>query len=185
VSGGSHASYKLRHMLKKSVSQSAREGRGHGSDQGEVWKEVGRQMGSLGSQSPTAAMADTYGAHQVRLDEFRERLRYPEGATGLAVAVGGKVASVDLFDKPSTCRKVWDRLLTGVVLDALEVGPGEVRAGAADVLQVLTALRDAPWQPRQAVGAGEEFRAEMEGDRHASALVFNRTVVHGSLVVAG
>src|SRR5262249_37540354 len=39
----------------------------------------------------------------------------------------------------STCRKVWDRLLTGVVLDALEAGPteerppggGRVRAGAS------------------------------------------------------
>ena len=64
-SGGSHASSKLRHVLKKSVSQSAREGRGHGSNQGEVWKEVGRQMESLGSHSATGAMADTYKANQV------------------------------------------------------------------------------------------------------------------------
>src|SRR5262249_52344656 len=70
ASGGSHASAKLRHVLKKSVSLSAKEGRGHGSDQGEVWKEVGRQMNSLGSHSFTGAMADTYEANRNRLAEF-------------------------------------------------------------------------------------------------------------------
>lgn len=185
ASGGSHASAKLRHVLKKSVTQSAKEGRGHGSDQGEVWKEVGRQMHALGSQSPTGAMADTYGTHQGRLAEFREQLKYVEGATGLAVAVRGKVASVDLFDKPSTCRKVWDRLLTGLILDALEAEPPQEQAGTAVVQTVLASLRAAPWQQIQAVGTGEEFRAEIEGDRYASALTCNGAMVHGSLVIAG
>jgi hypothetical protein len=185
ASGGSHSSPKLRHVLKKSVSRSAGEGRGHGSDQGEVWKEVGRQMASLGSQSPTGAMADTYAAHQARLDEFRGRLQYVEGASGLAVAIGGKVASVDLFDKPSTCRKVWDRLLTGPVMDALEAGPAESLVGGDEVQATLAALRAAPWKQSPAVGAGEEFRADLDGDRHASALAYAGSVVHGSLVAMG
>jgi hypothetical protein len=138
---GSHSSSKLRHVLKKSVTRSAREDQGHASDQGEVWKEVGRQMVALGSYSPTAAMADTYAAYEGRLNEYRDRLKYVEGATGLAVAVGGKVVSVDLFDKPGTCRKVWDRLVTGVVLDALEAGPAKQQIGEADVRQALACLR--------------------------------------------
>ena len=52
ASGGSHSSPKLRHILKKSVSQSAGEGRGHESDQAGVWKEVARQMAFLGSATP-------------------------------------------------------------------------------------------------------------------------------------
>jgi hypothetical protein len=185
ASAGSHASAKLRHILKGSASRSAREGQGHGSDQGEVWKEVGRQMGSLGSSSPTMAMADTYVAHRPRLAEFQDRLRYADGATGLAVAVGGKVVSVDLFDKPSTCRKVWGRLLTGVVMDALEAGPATAQAQAQDVQQAVARLRGAAWQPVPAVGAGEEFRSDTEDGQHASALVLDGTVVHGSLVLAG
>jgi hypothetical protein len=185
ASGGSHGSSKLRHILKKSVSRSAREGHGHVSDQGEVWKEVERQMSALGSHSPTAAMADTYDAYQTRQAEFRERLQYAEGASGLAVAISGKVVSVDLFDKPATCRKVWDRLLSGLVMDALEAGPDAGQADAADVQGLLMVLRQAPWQKAPAVGAGEEFRAELEADRHASALTLSGTVVHGSLVVAG
>jgi hypothetical protein len=182
---GSHSSSKLRHILKKSVTRSALEGQGHTSDQGEVWKEVGRQMGSLGSHSPTGAMADTYESVQGRLAEFRERVKYAEGASGLAVAVAGKVVSVDLFDKPATCRKVWDRLLEGVVLDALEAGEVEAAADAGQVKVMLAALHDAPWKPAPAVGVGEELRADLEGDRHASALLREGTLVHGSLVAAG
>ena len=107
---GMHSSPKLRHILKESVSRSAKEGRGHCSDQGGVWKEVSRQMKALGAASATAAMADTYKRHADRLDDFRERLRYIERASGLAVAVGDKIISVDLFDKPATCRKVWGQL---------------------------------------------------------------------------
>src|SRR5262249_10643440 len=58
-SGGSHATSKLRYVLKKTVSESAKQGRGHSSDQGEVWKEVGRMDAALASHSPTEAMADT------------------------------------------------------------------------------------------------------------------------------
>jgi hypothetical protein len=182
-SGGSHASYKLRHVLKSSVTRSVKEKRGHQSDQGEVWKEVGRQMTALGASSPTMAMADTYDSYRPRLSEFQERLKYVEGATGLAVAVGDKVVSVDLFDKPATCGKVWARLLTGVILDALEESPSERRAEAGNVEGLLAHLRTAPWQEARAVGAGEEFRSDTEDGKHASALVFAGSVIHGSLVV--
>ena len=182
---GSHSSSKLRHILKKTVSRSAREGHGHTSDQGEVWKEVSRQMGALGSHSPTAAMADTYESFQDRLAEFRDKLKYPEGASGLAAAVGGKVVSVDLFDRPATCQKVWDRLLEGAVLDALEAGAVEATADVCQVQAMLSALQDAPWQAAPAIGVGEEFRADLEGDRHASALVREGAVVHVSLIAAG
>jgi hypothetical protein len=182
---GSHSSSKLRHILKESVSRSAKEGRGHGSDQGEVWKEVSRQMQALGAASPTAAMADTYKAHRDRLDEFTERLKYVEGASGLAVAVGNKVVSVDLFDKPSTCRKVWGRLLTGVVMDALEAGPTQEQVEKETVEETLASLRGAPWQPTQPVGVGEEYRSDTDDGRHATALVLDKSVIHGSLVMAG
>lgn len=143
-SGGSHSSPKLRAVLKKSVSDSLELGHGFTSDQGEVWKEVSRQMNYHGRSSPTHAMADTYESYRPRMDEFQARLKYVEGALGLAVAVGPNVVAVDLFDKPSTCRKAWDRLLTGFVMEALEGKEGDKSATAADVEGLLSRLRDAP-----------------------------------------
>jgi hypothetical protein len=184
-SGGSHSSSKLRRHLKESVSRSLKAGHGHTSDQGAVWGEVSRQMDALGASSETAAMADTYESHQDRLGEFRERLKYVEGASGLAVAVavGPLVVALDVFDKPSTCRKIWDRLLSGVVMDALEAGTSEKVAEAADVEGLLARLRDAAWEPAPAVGEGQEYRSDAVPSAHASSLSLGDSVLHGSVVV--
>jgi hypothetical protein len=181
--GGSSSSSKLRRHLKESVTDSLKAGRGHRSDQGAVWAEVGRQMGALGSTSETAAMADTYEHHQDRLEEFRERLKYVEGASGIAVAVGSRVVAVDVFDKSSTCRKVWDRLLSGVVMDALEAGPLEKVAEAADLQSLLAQLRASAWEPAPAVGEGQEYRSDSVPMAHASSLVLGDSVLHGSVIV--
>jgi hypothetical protein len=182
-SGGSHSSSKLRRHLKESVARSLKAGQGHTSDQGAVWAEVSRQMTSLGSTSETRAMSDTYERYQDRLGEFRERLKYVEGASGLAVDVGPQVVAVDVFDRPSTCRKVWDRLLSGVVMDALEAGTSEQVAEAADVESLLTQLRSAAWEPSPAVGEGQEYRSDSVPLAHASSLVLGESVLHGSVVV--
>ena len=129
-------------------------------------------------------MSDAFDTHQDLIASFKEKLKYVEGASGVAVAIGGKVVAVDLFDKPSTCQKVWDRLLSGVVFDALEAGPTDQSATVADVERLLGAAGDLPWQQGTAVGEGEEYRAESQQGDHASALTFEGAVVHGSLVAA-
>lgn len=183
-SGGTHSPSTLRRVLKASVSKSVRENRGHRSDQGEVWEEVARQQSALGASSGTSAMSDTFEAHRKRLDEFRENLNYIENAVGAAVAVGGKVVAIDLFDKPTTCGRVWNRLLSGAILDALEVREAEKQAEHADVERALTGLTNLSWEPAESVSEGEEYRAESPTGDHASALVFNGTLVHGSVVCA-
>jgi hypothetical protein len=102
TSSGSHSPSKLRRTLKASVSRSLKDGRGYSSNQGEVWMEVAALQASQGVTSGTSAMSDTFAA-DVRA-EYARRLKYVEGASGLAVAVGNKVVTVDLFDKAATCR---------------------------------------------------------------------------------
>ncbi len=181
-SSGSHSPSKLRRALKASVTRSLNESRGHASDQGAVWNEVASLNAAHGVASGTGAMSDAFDTYQNRIAKFNEKLRYVEGAVGVAVAIGEKVVSADLFDKPSTCQKVWDRLLSGVVFDALEAGTADQTASVADVEQLLGTAGDLPWEPAQAVGEGEEYRAESKRGDHASALVFEETVVHGSVV---
>lgn len=183
-SGGTHSPSMLRRVLKASVTKSVRANRGHRSDQGEVWEEVARQQRSLGAVSGTSAMSDTFEAHQKRLDEFREKLHYVEGAIGAAVAVGGKLVTIDLFDKPTTCGRVWNRLLSGAILDALEAEQAEKQAEPADVERALTDLNQLSWERSEPIGEGEEYRAESPSGDHASALVFEGTLIHGSAVCA-
>ena len=189
-SSGSHSSSKLRYFLKSSVSKSVLARRGHRSDQGQVWQEVARQQSALGTSSRTSAMADTFRAYGDDVAEFRERLQYLDGACGLAVAIGKKVVAVDLFDKATTCRKVWQRLLSGYVLDALEATAeaGQVepdQAEAADVERLLATASAMYWHKADSVGEGDEYRASQGDDVHASALTLDSSPVHVSVVVAG
>ncbi len=183
-SSGSHSPSKLRRALKASVSRSVKEKRGHTSDQGEVWKEVACLHAAHGVESSSAAMSDAFDTYGDRIGAYREKLKYVNGASGVAVAIGEKVVAVDLFDKPATCQKVWDRLLSGVVFDALEAGETDQHASVSDVEQLVSAAGDLPWEQGEAVGEGEEYRAESKRGDHASALAFEETVVHGSVVAA-
>jgi hypothetical protein len=178
-----HSSPKMRAVLKPSVTRSSCSGSGHSSDQGAVWSEVRRQMTSLGAASRTMAMSDTVDANKPHLDRAIEEVKYAEGAAGLAVAVGGKIVAVDLFDAPETCRKVWPRLVGGVALDALEEKEAAIPT-VADVSSAIDALRGEGWKAVPAAGAGEEHRTENAGKWHGSVLTLEGNLVHGSLVAA-
>lgn len=181
-SSGSHSPSKLRRALRSSVSRSVKENRGHKSDQGAVWKEVSSLHAALGVDSGTAAMSDAFDSYQKQITSYRDKLNYVDNATGMAVAIAEKVVSVDLFDKPSTCEKVWDRMLSGVVFDALEAGETDKTASVEDVERLIVSAGNLPWKQSEAVGEGEEYRAESDNGDHASTLSFEQTVVHGSLL---
>ncbi|MCA9069668.1 MAG: hypothetical protein KDA84_12125 [Planctomycetaceae bacterium] len=183
-SSGSHSPYKIRHSLKSSVTRSIKEKRGHSSDQGEVWKQVASLNAMHNVESDTWAMSDTFEFHQDKIADYRKEIQYVEGASGVAVAVGDRILSVDLFDKPETCQKVWNRLLTGVVFDALEAGKTEKTIQIDDVKQLLSVAGEFPWEQCDAIGEGEEYRAESPKGDHASALTLEQTIIHGSVVTA-
>jgi hypothetical protein len=183
-SSGMHSSSKMRSVLKKSVNASTLSGGGHSSDQGEVWGEVSRQMAACGSSSQTMAMADCYDSHADTLRQHVENVPYAEGATGMAVVVGGKLVAVDVFDAPETCRKVWSRLLTGVVMDAVESQETATPDPGA-VQEALGTFAAGPWEPVKPVAAGEEYRGDVGGKWHGSVLALDGAVVHASLVLAG
>jgi hypothetical protein len=74
---------------------------------------------SLGTSSETAAMSDAYEAYQKKIDQYQKKFRYVDDAIGMAIALGGRIVALDVFDKPSTCKKVWSRFLSGYTMDAL------------------------------------------------------------------
>lgn len=175
-SGKTRSPHKLHYSLKSSVAQSLKSGAGHRSDQGAVWAEVDKMTAAFGFSSPTAAMADTYENLSGKIADYREKLKYPEGAAGVVIALGKKVVSVDLFDKPATCQKAWERLLSGCIVEALEAkAEGQTEPQAVE--QVLRESTAASWSEATTVGDGKEFRTEFNGSV-ASALVLDDPVVH-------
>ena len=109
---------------------------------------------------------------------------HTRGKTELLAAMGYVAFAVDLFDKPATCQKVWNRLLSGVVMDALEEKGSTETAQSSDVSGLLAKIRESNWIPAPAVGEGQEFRSASIPETQGSALVFNEVVLHGSVVAA-
>lgn len=181
-SSDSYSPSKLRRTLKASVSRSVRERGEYRSDQGAIWQDVADLHACHNVDSDSAAMSDAYVTHRDKIAAYQSKLPYVAGASGLAVAVGDKVVSLDVFDKAATCEKVWSRLLSGVVFDAIEAGPPAQPVTSADVERLLGSATSLPWQAAQAVGEGEEYRAASDAGEQASALVCEGALVHGSLV---
>ncbi len=182
-SSGSSSPTQLRYALKKSVSASVKAKRGHRSDQGEIWDQVAQVHAEQGTTSSTGAMSDAFEATEDRRADYRDKIRYVEGATGMAVAIGQHVVAVDVFDQPSTCEKVWNRLLTGFAMDALAVSSTDDEASVEDVDQLCRKAANANWEKATAVGEGEEYRTEFDEDQ-GSALTFDDNLVHGSVLAA-
>ncbi|QDU93346.1 ARPP-1 family domain-containing protein [Lignipirellula cremea] len=180
---GSHSSSKLRMALKASVASSLRQEAGHRSDQSAVWAEVSRQQSALDTNSATAAMSDTMIAHAEGVERYRDQLPFVKNSSGLAVAIGAQLVAVDLFDKPATCEKIWKRLLSGYILEAFEAKT----AGLTDIAAVeslLAELNALPWTPAAAACEGKELRTA-QGDRlHGSALLYDDTLIHASVMLA-
>jgi ARG and Rhodanese-Phosphatase-superfamily-associated Protein domain len=181
---GTYSPSKLRYSLKHSVSESLEKGHGHRSDQGRVWDEVASYQRAQGVSSPTSALEDTFESHREKLSDLQKRFQYVAGASGLAVALDDQVVTFDLFDKPDTCHKVWDRLLSGVLLEALIPPPPEKAQKqppkAADVEVFLADLSVAPWQGPVAAGEGREFRSPPTRPTQASALCYADHLIHSS-----
>jgi hypothetical protein len=175
---------RLRHALKSSVTRALMEKRGPRSDQGKVWDEVRRQQETLGVSSGTSALADTYAKYEEQRTEAQNVLQYVPGATGLAIAVGAQLVSLDVFDKPATCEKVWGRLVSGLVLDVVPaVAQADISPDLAQVRQLVEEIRNAVWTPTETVGDGQELRAELDG-KVGSVLSVGGSLVHGSVVGA-
>jgi hypothetical protein len=182
-SSGHHSPSKLRRAVKASVSESLKAREGHRSDQGEVWQEVAALHSLMEVDSQTAAMSDAFDTYEDRIADYRAQLKYVPGARGLAAAIGSRIVSMDFFDKPETCERVWDRLLSGMVFDAIEAVRDDHTPSPADVERLLAAAGDLDWQPVEAIGEGTECRAESAQGDHASMLAFNNVVVHGNIMV--
>lgn len=161
ASGGTSSHGHLRHLMSKHVTASYRESGAPASDQGEVWGEVSRKLTKMGSASPSSDLHQAYEDHQTRLGDILDQLRVPEGCCGAAFALGGRIAGVDLFDKPETLTKLWPKLVRAYAIDALEEpASAELTLAPDDVGRWLRSAGQARLEPFPSPGLGEDVRVE-------------------------
>lgn len=175
ASKGTAAHGKLRRLMSKQVGKSYLCAGMPASDQSEVWGEVSRKLGAMGSVSPSSELDQAYEDHGRKLDELLSQVKAPAGCRGVVFAVGGRIAGADLFDKETTLAKLFAKLLRSYALDALET-PGGTPVSANDVHRWLTTAAGAQARPFRSPGLGEDVRLEGAGVVGAGLVVEEQPV---------
>jgi len=175
---GGHSPSRLRGSKSRSVTASLRQRGRADSDQGEVWEDVAYCITAAGAPSPTMAMRDVVEHRQGSLNQYVDALPYPDDACGVVVAIDGVFVAADIFDRPDTLGRIWQRLITGYAMDAIgrdKDKRGTFSAKAAGV--VLEHVGEIECTPCPSVGIGKDWRFEAE-DIVGQALMANRVCVH-------
>jgi hypothetical protein len=181
ASPGTMSHGKLRRLLSRRVYESALRGRGAISHQGEVWDEVGRKLGCLGSCSPSAALQQTYEDFRIRLDGLVRGLSLPAGCAGGVFAIGGRITGMDFFDQPVTLGKLWPKLVRAYALDALEERGAATPPLACDSVRGwLQRLADVPSHVSKSPGLGHDVRLRSE-TIIGSCLVVEQCPIHAEV----
>jgi len=164
----------------QAVSRNLRESHVHRADQGEVWADISEKSARMQVESPTEAMSAMYDRHEREVATYRQCIRPVAGQTGAAFAIGGQLIGVEMFDTETAFRRMFEKVLSGYVLDAVEseseavTGPS---ASAETVGEFIARLLEAVAEPYPALGLGVEVRLSTPGAAGA-ALVVDETVVH-------
>ena len=176
---GSHSPPSLRHLLKGGSMGTGMFRRMDG--QMAVWQFIAAKHQATGTGSPKGNMADALSSRPEVVQKLRRELPYPEGATGIAVVIGGRTVGIDLFDKPSTLEKVWDRLVVlGLTLDAADLRDADCQEEKPVRLYMET-IRSMRWREVATVGLGQSCRAADSDGSLATALFVDGVPIHLSV----
>ena len=138
------------------------------AEQGEVWDEVAAKSHRLDIDSSTGAMHDIYEQRRDRLSRMREAIRLHDGQAGTLVAIGGRLAVLDLVSDPDAFAVLHGPLVQGYALDALEhesegdlpAPPRRPRAGSR-----CWSVTAGPRSAREASGSARSCASPPTGSR--------------------
>ena len=171
----------LRAMMTRQTLNSYRSAGVPISDQREVWGEVSRKLGVMGSRSSSDAMQDLYRNYDVKLRELEEKLPAPADCNGAVFVIAGSIVGTDFFDKADTLRRLWPKLIRSCSIDALE-RPTQ-KEGPTSPLEIsswLESSASATQEPFRSPGMGLDVRIEGK-DVLGASLVIDDHPVHMEL----
>ena len=198
---GPKADLGMRRMLHTQVNASAREAaldadspptHQFAADQSEVWNEVDRKHQRAATSSRTGALHDLYAREAADVEALERAFPYPDGATGAAIGIGGRLVALEVFDRPAIARKSWGRVIEGAVRAHLDnqrmVAVGAVpkprhRYPDRDALgRMLSRARGAQDGALVSPAVGEGTDVRFESSRiTGSVLLRNDQVVHAEV----
>lgn len=164
----------------RQVTASLRDAGARQSDQGAVWAMIAEKASRLDARSETAAMSAVFDKVGASLDDFVAALPPLPRQVGAVFFVNGQPAGLELFDAPSTWRKLSPKMVRSYAVDAIDRRDTPSRRTSATAPDAfIAAVGSSPASVFHALGEGEDVR--LSGDTIAgAALVARGRVIHVS-----
>lgn len=178
------ASHSIRRGNAEFHKETLRRKRGYVSDQGRVWDCVAAMSHRMEAPTPTGAMNDIFEQKQGSIDEYRKGIAPEEGQTGAAFFINGIFQGIELFDREATFGKIFHKLLSGIVVEAMmaqgaPLSPRRSKTPAETagyVKRILDEVGKSLFEKYEPVGIGEDWRYDAKRSfgkalHHEGALV--------------
>ncbi len=151
----SHAELRRRKAQTQATQPLAR-----GIAQSEVWDAVREKSTRMAVHSPTGASADLYRSYERDLRSLETAFPAKPGQCGAVLGIGSDMC-LDLVSRPDAFARLWTKLRTGYLLDALERLDGQPTPH--DEIEALFDAIGRSEQSRQrSTGLGEDVRLRGE-----------------------
>lgn len=140
-------------------------------DQISVWEEIGQKRRAAATAAPTEALRAVFASHATALDQYDHALPPVNGSCcGLAVAIAGRVVTLDLFAQPALLAAYWRALVRSAALDALNARGPDQPAPLPAVAALLHQASVATVTIHAGLGRGREARLQTDALQGAAVL---------------
>jgi hypothetical protein len=163
---------KMRQVTSSLAAQGTRR-----SDQQAFWSAIAEKSARLGAESDTGAMAAMYKKLDRSLEDFVAAFPPVDRQVGAVFLVNGRLAGLELFDTPSTWRKLSPKLVRSYALDAIDRKMARPPVTPHDGRFLLDAVASSQGAVFPAVGEGEDVRLSGH-DLIGAALVARERAIH-------
>jgi hypothetical protein len=130
------------------------------------------------ADAPTGSMEDVYEAGRPAMQEYIRNIRKQPGQIGLACAIDGDTAGIELFESTDVCNQFFEKLVMSYAAEVVfENKIATMVPDKAGLEDVLKRIGNAPHDRYDAVGSGTELRFDM-GRLNGSALEVDDRLLH-------
>ena len=142
------------------------------------------ELQAAGVHSPTGSLNDLYAARERELTEFRNNLRLPDEAVGLAVFNDHMFQGLDLFDRHSTLAYFWESLVDSYALSWLsgrpvkQDKPKDIPDEGDTIRGLLDHAAESKWEDFDSPGEGRDYRLGTEMLTGSSLIFEDRVPLH-------
>ena len=155
------------------------------SDQGAVWEAMSDKCMAFEADAPTGSMADVYESARPSLDQYLEHIRTQPNQVGLACAIDGKTAGIEMFEDTSVFNQFFHKLIRAYAAEvAMDDRIATVVPDKDGVHQLLHKVSHIKCDEYEAVGSGKELRFKT-GQLNGSALEVDGRLLHLVLLRTG